>query len=169
MVQGKTPVPYTLRDRYSSFHPQILANRDQEEECDRLAGSLIQRGLLRNRLVTYSTRYTASTTPSRASAVWWNVFALRSMNGLNAVSKNITQSCSLTACTSRYTASDRWLRGVLRGIGHNRRRHTRGSWHLQHAAGKRHGLGDIFDRLKERGVQRVGLMWWRTASKDLTP
>ena len=35
-----------LRDRYGNFHPQILAIlRDQEEECDRLAGVLYTKGL----------------------------------------------------------------------------------------------------------------------------
>ena len=34
------------RDRYGNFHPQILAIlRDQEEECDRLAGALYTKGL----------------------------------------------------------------------------------------------------------------------------
>lgn len=34
------------RDRYGNFHPQILAIlRDQEEECDRLAGVLYTKGL----------------------------------------------------------------------------------------------------------------------------
>ena len=34
------------RDRYGNFHPQILAIlRDQEEECDRLAGLLYTKGL----------------------------------------------------------------------------------------------------------------------------
>ncbi len=33
------------RDRYGNFHPQILAIlRDQEEECDRLAGVLYTKG-----------------------------------------------------------------------------------------------------------------------------
>jgi len=34
------------RDRYGNFHPQILAIlRNQEEECDRLAGVLYTKGL----------------------------------------------------------------------------------------------------------------------------
>ena len=34
------------RDRYGNFHPQILAIlRDQEEECDRLAGVLYTKGM----------------------------------------------------------------------------------------------------------------------------
>ena len=34
------------RDRYGNFHPQILAIlRDQEKECDRLAGVLYTKGL----------------------------------------------------------------------------------------------------------------------------
>ena len=34
------------RDRYGNFHPQILAIlRDQDEECDRLAGVLYTKGL----------------------------------------------------------------------------------------------------------------------------
>jgi len=38
------------RDRYGNFHPQILAIlRNQEEECDRLAGALYTKGSPRNR------------------------------------------------------------------------------------------------------------------------
>ncbi len=34
------------RDRYGNFHPAILAMlRDQEDECERLAGTLYSRGL----------------------------------------------------------------------------------------------------------------------------
>ena len=35
------------RDRYDNFHPRILAIlRDQEEECERLAGALYTKGLI---------------------------------------------------------------------------------------------------------------------------
>ena len=44
--QGKKLEFRIARDRYGNFHPQILAIlRDQEEECDRLAGVLYTKGL----------------------------------------------------------------------------------------------------------------------------
>ncbi|MBD5213075.1 MAG: hypothetical protein HDS74_08315 [Bacteroidales bacterium] len=40
------------RDRYGNFYPQILAIlRDQEEECDRLAGALYTKGLTQEQVV----------------------------------------------------------------------------------------------------------------------
>ena len=39
------------RDRYGNFHPQILAIlRNQEEECERLAGSLYTKGLTQSQV-----------------------------------------------------------------------------------------------------------------------
>ena len=39
------------RDRYGNFHPKILAVlRDQEEECERLAGSLYTKGLTQSQV-----------------------------------------------------------------------------------------------------------------------
>lgn len=39
-----------LRNRYGNFHPRILAMlRNQEDKCERLAGTLYSKGLHRNR------------------------------------------------------------------------------------------------------------------------
>ena len=81
------------------------------------------------------------------------------MNGLNAVSKNITQSCSLTALhikihRKRSVASEAFY--VALAVTEEGTREVLGIFNMPQE--KRHGLGDIFDRLKERGVQRVGLM-----------
>lgn len=43
---GRTLIFRIPRDRYGNFHPRILAIlRDQEEECERLAGTLYTKGL----------------------------------------------------------------------------------------------------------------------------
>ena len=43
---GRTLTFRMPRDRYGNFHPRILAIlRDQEEECERLAGTLYTKGL----------------------------------------------------------------------------------------------------------------------------
>ncbi len=43
---GRTLTFRIPRDRYGNFHPRILAIlRDQEEECERLAGALYTKGL----------------------------------------------------------------------------------------------------------------------------
>ena len=43
---GRTLTFRIPRDRYGNFHPRILAIlRDQEEECERLAGTLYTKGL----------------------------------------------------------------------------------------------------------------------------
>ena len=39
------------RDRFGNFHPKILAIlRDQEEECEKLAGSLYTKGLTQSQV-----------------------------------------------------------------------------------------------------------------------
>ena len=44
--QGRTLTFRIPRDRYGNFHPRILAVlRSQEEECERLAGTLYSKGL----------------------------------------------------------------------------------------------------------------------------
>ena len=49
--QGKRLEFRIPRDRYGNFHPRILAIlRDQEEECDRLAGVLYTKGLTQDQV-----------------------------------------------------------------------------------------------------------------------
>ncbi|MCH5237987.1 MAG: transposase, partial [Muribaculaceae bacterium] len=49
--QGKRLEFKIPRDRYGNFHPQILAIlRDQEEECEKLAGVLYAKGLTQSQV-----------------------------------------------------------------------------------------------------------------------
>ena len=49
--QGRKLESRIPRDRYGNFHPQILAVlKDQEEECDRLAGALYSKGLTQSQV-----------------------------------------------------------------------------------------------------------------------
>lgn len=62
-VHGWTLTFRIPRDRYGNFHPRILAIlREQEEECERLAGTLCTKGLTQK----CSTTSTESTTARRA-------------------------------------------------------------------------------------------------------
>ena len=75
------------RDRYGNFHPRILAIlRDQEEECDRLAGVLYTKGLTQEQVGDVFDEIT----PSRASAGWSRVCVHRSTSGWSAASMSIT-------------------------------------------------------------------------------
>lgn len=66
------------RDRYGNFHPQILAIlRDQEEECDRLAGVLYTKGLTQEQVSDVFDQIYGQHYSSRASAAWLNVSAPR--------------------------------------------------------------------------------------------
>ena len=66
------------RDRYGNFHPRILAIlRNQEEECDRLAGVLYTKGLTQEQVGDVFSRFTGSTIPSPASAGWPTAFVPR--------------------------------------------------------------------------------------------
>lgn len=53
--QGKRLEFRIPRDRYGNFHPQILAIlRDQEEECEKLAGVLYAKGLTQQQVAMFS-------------------------------------------------------------------------------------------------------------------
>lgn len=96
------------RDRYGNFHPRILAIlRDQEEECDRLAGVLYTKGLTQEQVgdvfdQIYGQHY------SKASISRMVECVPRSANGLREVWRSTIWCCLWTACTSRSTASARW-------------------------------------------------------------
>lgn len=73
--QGKRLEFRIPRDRYGNFHQRILAIlRDQEEECDRLAGVLYTKGLrstIRLCLLTaFISRYTASVLSQVRRSMW---------------------------------------------------------------------------------------------------
>ena len=71
--QGRTLTFRIPRDRYGNFHPRILAVlRSQEEECERLAGTLYSKGLTQEQVGMCSTTYTANTTARRASQGCWS-------------------------------------------------------------------------------------------------
>ncbi len=55
------------RDRFGNFHPKILAIlRDQEEECEKLAGSLYTKGLTQAQVGKCLMKSMANTTASPA-------------------------------------------------------------------------------------------------------
>lgn len=80
----------------------------------------------------------------RVAGTWSRRILSRSVRGLRAHQDS-----------SQQVGGDR---GVPCGVGRNRGWHTRGPRHLQHASGKRDKPGDIFDTMKDRGLQRVGLI-----------
>ena len=96
---GRTLTFRIPRDRYGNFHPRILAIlKDQEEECERLAGTLYTKGLTQEQVGEvfndiYGEHY------SKASIS-------RMLDYLrNDVAEWLERSlCSSTACTSRSTA-----------------------------------------------------------------
>ena len=98
---GRTLTFRIPRDRYGNFHPRILAIlRHQEDECERLAGTLYTKGLTQeNRLARYSRISMASTTARRAFRECWTTSEKMSRNGSRALWRLITRSSSSIAYT----------------------------------------------------------------------
>ena len=88
---GRTLTFRIPRDRYGNFHPRILAIlRDQEDECERLAGTLYTKGL----------------TQEQVGEVFADIYGEHySRNGWSGHWRAIIRWCSSTACTSRSTGS----------------------------------------------------------------
>lgn len=108
---GRTLTFRIPRDRYGNFHPRMLAIlRDQEDECERLAGMLYTKGLtqeLAGEVFSdiYGEHYSKESISRmldylrRGFTEWLE----RSLEGYCPV-------CSSTACISRFTASGAWIR-----------------------------------------------------------
>lgn len=144
------------RDRYGNFHPQILAIlRDQEEECDRLAGVLYTKGLTQEQVSDvfdqiYGQHYSKSSISRMVECVRTQVNEWLE-RGLEEYYPVVFVDCvhikSSVATEAFYVAlavTEEGTREVL------------GIFNMPQESAT--GWGDIFDKLKERGVQRIGLM-----------
>lgn len=148
------------RDRYGNFHPQILAIlRDQEEECDRLAGVLYTKGLTQEQVADvfaqiYGEHYSKSSICRMASCVRDQV-ARWLERGLESYYPVLFVDCvhikvhrkRSVACEAFYVAlavTDEGTREVL------------GIFNIPTESAA--GWDDIFRRLKERGLERLGLV-----------
>ena len=148
------------RDRYGNFHPQILAIlRDQEEDCERLAGSLYTKGLTQEQVSEvfeefYGEHYSKSTVSRMLEYVRKDVneWLERSLEEyypvvfVDCISIKIHRKRSV-ACEAFYVA--------LAVTGESKRE-VLGVFNMPEESAT--GWGDIFGKLKERGVRKIGLV-----------
>lgn len=148
------------RDRYGNFHPQILAIlRDQEEECDRLAGALYTKGLTQEQVgdvfdQIYGQHYSKSSISRMVECVRTQVSQWLE-RGLEAYYPVVFVDCvHIKIHRKRSVASEAFY--VALAVTEEGTREVLGIFNMPQESAT--GWGDILDKLKERGVQRVGLV-----------
>ncbi len=148
------------RDRYGNFHPQILAIlRDQEEECDRLAGVLYTKGLTTEQVSDvfdqiYGQNYSKSSISRMVECVRTQVNEWLE-RGLEEYYPIVFVDCvHIKIHRKRSVATEAFY--VALGVTEEGTREVLGIFNIP--AESATGWAAIFDKLKERGVQRIGLM-----------
>lgn len=148
------------RDRYGNFHPQILAIlRDQEEECDRLAGVLYTKGLTQEQVSDvfdqiYGQHYSKASISRMVECVRTQVDEWLE-RGLEEYCPVVFVDCvHIKIHRKRSVATEAFY--VALAVTEEGTREVLGIFNMPQESAT--GWGDIFDRLKERGVQRIGLV-----------
>lgn len=158
--QGKKLEFRIPRDRYGNFHPQILAIlRDQEEECDRLAGVLYTKGLTQEQVgdvfeQIYGDHYSKSSVSRMVACVRTQVSDWLE-RGLEAYYPVVFLDCvHIKVHRKRSVSSEAFYVALAVTEEGTREVIYIGNMPVESAT----GWGEIFDTLKDRGLQRVGLM-----------
>ena len=158
--QGKKLEFRIPRDRYGNFHPQILAIlRDQEEECDRLAGVLYTKGLTQEQVSDvfdqiYGQHYSKSSISRMVECVRAQVNEWLE-RGLEEYYPVVFVDCvHIKIHRKRSVASEAFYVALAVTEEGTREVIYIGNMPVESAT----GWGEIFDTLKDRGLQRVGLV-----------
>ncbi len=148
------------RDRYGNFHPQILAIlRDQEEECDRLAGVLYTKGLTQEQVgdvfdQIYGQHYSKASISRMVECVRTQVNEWLE-RGLEEYYPVVFVDCvHIKIHRKRSVAVEAFY--VALAVTEEGTREVLGIFNMPQESAT--GWGDIFDRLRERGLHRIGLM-----------
>lgn len=97
---GRTLTFRIPRDRYGNFHPRILAIlRHQEDECERLAGTLYTKGLTQEQVGEVFQDIYGEHYSKAAFRECWTTSEKMSRNGSRALWRRITRSSSSIAYT----------------------------------------------------------------------
>ena len=148
------------RDRYGNFHPQILAIlRDQEEECDRLAGVLYTKGLTQEQVgdvfdQIYGQHYSKTSISRMVDSIRDQVNEWLE-RGLEKYYPILFVDCvHIKIHRKRSVASEAFY--VALAVTEEGTREVLGIFNMpiESAAGWK----EIFGKLQGRGVQRIGLV-----------
>ena len=147
-------------DRYGNFHPRILAIlRDQEEECDRLAGVLYTKGLTQDQVSDvfdqmYGEHYSKSSISRMVECVRIQVNEWLE-RGLEEYYPVVFVDCvHIKIHRKRSVASEAFYVALAVTEEGTREVIYIGNMPVESAT----GWGEIFEALKDRGLKRIGLM-----------
>lgn len=158
--QGKKLEFRIPRDRYGNFHPQILAIlRDQEEECDRLAGVLYTKGLTQEQVgdvfeQIYGQHYSKSSISRMVESVRTQVNEWLE-RGLESYYPVLFVDCVHIKIHRKRSVSCEAFYVAL-AVTEEGRREVLGIFNIPTESAI--GWAEIFDTLKDRGVEKVGLV-----------
>jgi transposase-like protein len=148
------------RDRFGNFHPKILAIlRDQEEECEKLAGSLYTKGLTQSQVgqvfdEIYGEHYSKSSISRMIDYVRKEVDAWLD-RGLDEYYPIVFVDCvHIKVFRKKKAATEAFY--VVLAVTEEGTREVLGIYNnpLESATGWR----TMFDDIRSRGVERIGLM-----------
>ena len=148
------------RDRYGNFHPQILAIlRDQEEEYDRQAGVLYTKGLTQKQVSDvfaqlYGQHYSKSSISRMVECVRTQVNDWLE-RGLESYYPVLFVDCVHIRIHRKRSVSSEAFYVVL-AVTAEGRREVSGIFNMPTESAT--GWGDIFDTLRDRGVEKIGLL-----------
>lgn len=148
------------RDRFGNFHPKILAIlRDQEEECEKLAGSLYTKGLTQAQVgqvfeEIYGEHYSKSSISRMIEYVRQEVSQWL-VRGLDAYYPIVFVDCvHIKVFREKKAATEAFY--VVLGVTEEGTREVLGIYDSPIESAS--GWGNMFDDLHERGVESIGLM-----------
>lgn len=148
------------RDRFGNFHPKILAIlRDQEEECEKLAGSLYTKGLTQAQVgqvfdEIYGEHYSKSSISRMIEYVRKEVDSWLQRD-LDSYYPIVFVDCvHIKVFRKRKAAAEAFY--VILGVTEDGTREVLGIYNNPVESAT--GWGDMFDKLRSRGVQKIGLM-----------
>lgn len=148
------------RDRFGNFHPKILAIlRDQEEECEKLAGSLYTKGLTQAQVgqvfdEIYGEHYSKSSISRMIDYVRQEVSAWLA-RGLDAYYPIVFVDCvHIKVFRKKKAATEAFY--VILGVTEEGMREVLGIYNSPIESAN--GWGNMFDDLHERGVESIGMM-----------
>jgi transposase-like protein len=158
--QGKKLEFRIPRDRYGNFHPQILAIlRNQEEECDRLAGVLYTKGLTQEQVgdvfdQIYGQHYSKSSISRMVECVRLQVSEWLE-RGLESYYPVLFVDCVHIKIHRKRSVSCEAFYVAL-AVTEEGKRDVLGIFNIPEESAT--GWGEIFDSLKNRGMEKVGLI-----------
>ena len=148
------------RDRYGNFHPQILAIlRNQEEECERLAGSLYTKGLTQSQVgevfdEIYGEHYSKSSISRMIEYVRKDVSSWLSRSLEKYYPVVFVDCVRIKVHRSKKVASEAFY--VVLAVTEDGTRDVLGIFNLP--AESASGWKLMFENLKKRGVEHIELI-----------